>query len=503
MRILFIAKGQETLAIEYLSAVLKQAGHEVVLLFEPELDGGMGFFPPYLMKWLNSDAYWIEQIQRKSPDLIALSCPLNMYPFVRRIAALIKRHFSIPVVVGGGHPTLAPDYIMQNRDIDMICIGEGEEPIVELADRMQKGSDYTDTRNFWFRKNNLVIQNDVRPLLEDISSLPFPDRDIFYQYGCFSGNLYFVAGRGCPYKCSYCCQHAFRKVYKGKGRYVRLRTVENVIRELQEAVSQYDVKHIHSEDDTFTGDHKWLFDFCDEYHDKIGLPFYCHVRPGTLTEEVMNRLAQAGCDAVFFGIDSGNEPYRRSVLNRDISNDVIYQQAHIIKKSGIKLSTASMFGMPGETDEQMMDTFQMAVDVESDFAYDSIYYPFYGTDLYHYAVNNNYLSDDNVKLVVNGLGSPYQYSMIKSKHSDLAMVLKNCLPSYIGLPFVRFLSNFIIKSRWVWASSVINLLFTPFSYAYMGRMKRREILRTILHYLKQRFLKSKNKPLDSEATLKK
>jgi len=209
MKILFFAKGQETLAIEYLCASLKNAGHEVELLFEPELDGGMGFLPPYLLKWLRNEDLWIKAIEKISPDLVALSCPLNIYPFVKQVVKLVKQYFDIPVIIGGGHATLAPDYILANENIDMVCLGEGEEPLVELADKMTSGKDYTDTKNIWFKKKGTIIRNPVRSLLEEIDCLPFPDRDLFYKYGCFSGNVYFVAGRGCPYHCTYCCQHAF------------------------------------------------------------------------------------------------------------------------------------------------------------------------------------------------------------------------------------------------------------------------------------------------------
>ena len=489
MKILFFAKGQETLAIEYLSACLKRAGHEVDLLFEPELDGGMGFLPPYFLQWLRSDRLLVDAVRRISPDLIAFSCPLNIYPFVKKTARLLKQHFNIPILVGGGHATLAPEYLLKNSDIDMVCLGEGEEPIVELADTMERGADYTGIKNFCFRRNGTIINNPVRPLLENLDSLPFPDRDLFHRAGCFAGNLYFVAGRGCPFRCNYCCQHAFRKLYRGKGRYVRFRSVENVISELEQCVAKYDVQHIHSEDDTFTVDHPWLFDFCEEYEKKIPVPFYCHVRPGTLSRDLLQRLKKAGCRAVFFGIDSGSETLRRGLLNRNISDGDMYEQAGMIKDSGIGLATACMFGMPGETDRQMLETFNMAVAVESDFAYDSIFYPFYGTELHTYAVENGYLSGENREKIKEGLGSPYQYSLIEGPHGDLAMILKNCLPSYVHFPRLRPLHDMVIKKGWLGLSRLINFFLTPYSYSYMSTLKRREILQTIGSYLKQRFLK--------------
>jgi radical SAM superfamily enzyme YgiQ (UPF0313 family) len=487
LKVLFLAKGQETLAIEYLSASLKKAGHQVDLLFDPDLDGSMGFLNSSFLNWLSSKEMWTEAIRKISPDLIAMSCPLNMYPFVKDTARSIKQFSNIPIVVGGGHATLAPQYLLENGDIDCVCIGEGEEAMVELADKMERGVDYTDTRNFWFRRNGTIISNPVRPLLEDLDSLPFPDRDLFRRFGCFAGNLYFVAGRGCPFQCTYCCQHAFHKTYKGKGTYVRFRSVENVIQELEECVKRYDAKHIHSEDDTFTINHGWLLDFCNEYRKRIGVPLYCHVRPGTLSEEIVKKLEEAGCKGVFFGIDSGNEHTRKVLLKRNIADQVIYEQARLIKRSGIKLSSASMFSLPGETPQQMLDTFKMAGDVKSDYAYATIFYPFYGTELYQYAVDKGYLSEENTKKVKEGLGSPYQYPLLENPHNDLAMILKNVLPAYIRFKFLRSIINVVVKNRWLKASQILNLALTPFAYAHLGQLKRREIMKTVLTFLKYRF----------------
>ena len=490
MKILFFGKGQEMLSIEYLSAALKNAGHKVELLFDPGFDDNIGFINIPLLKKLFSEKMVIENIKKMSPDLIAFSCPWHLYPFVAETASLVKKRFNIPIVVGGGYPTIAPDHMIRNKDIDMICIGEGEEAIVELADKIEKGVDYFDTLNFWFKRNGEIIKNPPRVLLQNLDLLPFPDREIFHKFGCFAGNLYFIAGRGCPHKCSYCCEHAFERIYQGKGKYVRLRSVENVIEELGECVKKYNVKHIHSEDDLFAISHKWLAEFCEEYRKKIKVPFYCHVRPGSLTDEDLENLKSAGCNDIYFGIDAGNYEVRTNLLNRKIKDEAIYEQVKLVKKHGMRLSTSVMFGIPGETPEQMHETFKMIKEIGSYCVYVTVYYPFYNTELYNYAAEKGYLTQESIEGIMKGLGSVYRASFLENENNDLVLIFRNILPAYMRFSFLRPLIDLIIRKRFVGLSRLIDLFFTPFSYSTVGWFKIREAIKIFFVFLKIRLKNS-------------
>jgi len=183
MKVLFIAKGQESLSIEYLSSVLKREGHQVELLFDPGLDNILGFLNLKFLK-LRNDEWYIEKIKKIAPDIVAFSCLTNLFSFVKEKASLVKRHFSnIPVVVGGIHPTILPDLVIREKDIDMICIGEGEEAFVELLDKMQKGIDYFDTRNFWFKHRDKIIKNPLRPLSKILTQFHFQTEISFINTG--------------------------------------------------------------------------------------------------------------------------------------------------------------------------------------------------------------------------------------------------------------------------------------------------------------------------------
>lgn len=475
MKILFFAKGQESLTIEYLSSTLKKAGRQVGLIFDPGLDDLLGFLDINFMKVRNNNWY-LEKIREFEPDLICFSCLTNLYSFVKEKASLIKMHFQIPIAVGGIHPTILPEQVINHPNIDMICLGEGDHAMVELSDKMERGVDYFDVANFWFKRDGQIIRNPLRPLLKDLDSVPFPDRELFYQYGCFAGTIYIISGRGCPFTCSYCCHHFLQQLYRGKGKYVRRRSVDNIIEELEGCLKRYEVKSVYSMDDTFTLDEDWIEEFSKKYQKRINLPLYCHIRPGTLTKRTVDSLKSANCNSVFLGIDSGNEYMRTTILNRRIKDIVIYDQAKLLKDNGISITSSAIFGLPGETEEQMFDTLKMIKEIKSDFAYSFIFYPFPNTDSFKYCLENKLIDQTTLDKIINGEGSFHKTSLLKSNHTDLAHILKDTLPFYIKFPKLSSLVNWLVNQRHSRLSRLLFILTVPFTYSSYGRNKIREII---------------------------
>ena len=341
---------------------------------------------------------------------------------------------------------------------------------------MQEGSDYYTTRNFWFKKRGEIVRNPIRPLLQDLDSLPFPDRDLFYQYGCFAGTFYLVSGRGCPFTCSYCCHHFLQKLYRGKGRYVRRRSTGNVISEIEFWKNRYNIKSVYSMDDTFTLDDSWIEQFSLEYAKKINLPLYCHVRPGTVTQHMIDCLKRANCTSVFFGVDSGNEKMRFSIMNRKITNSVILEQAELLRRNGIRITTSAIFGLPDETQEQMFDTLNLIMKIKSDLSYSFIFYPFPNTDSYKYCVEKGLLDPQDHEKIINGEGSFHKTSLIKNKDIRLAETLKNLLPFAVKFRWLFPLVFWLIKKRCLRLSRIIFILTVPVTYSSYGRNKIREII---------------------------
>jgi len=475
MRLLFVFKSVEWIGVEYLSSALKKAGHITDLAFESGLGGTF-----YIKTKKNNHKDLFNKVMNFKPDLILFSCTTNIYPWVREVASGIKKRFDIPIIVGGIHPTITPEKVIEDKNIDMVCVGEGEEAIVELADKMESGREYYDTRNIWFKVGNKIIRNKVRPLINDLDGLPFPDKDIFYKYGCFTDRVYIMANRGCPYKCTYCFNHQFQEIYKGtNSRYLRTRSVDSVIKELKLYKKKYRAKSVHFYDDTFILNKEWVLDLCERYKEEINLPFYCLVRANLVDEDIIKALKNAGCACVGMGIESGNSEIRNKVLKRNMTTKQIINASKIIKKNGIKLVTFNIFGFPDETPSQMLDTMKINLQIRPDSLFTYIFYPFYGTDLMKEALEKNYIDENIVDKIIEGRSDYISESLLKHPYKKIAYNMKVILPLLNKLP--RRTQNYFLK-KWVFKKhselvlNAIKILSIPFYSEWESKQRFKEQL---------------------------
>lgn len=197
MKILFYYRGAESFGIEYISAVLKEAGHETELIFDPGFDDTF-YFKSHLFDPLKIKEKLLAQAKRFSPDFIAFSSITNLYPYIKDMAYLLKKELKVPAIIGGIHATILPEYVLNEECFDMLCIGEGEYAMLELANRMQEGKDFSDIDNLWVKRDAKFIRNPERPLIQNLDTLPFADKDMFYKRGAFYKSIQFSASRGCP-----------------------------------------------------------------------------------------------------------------------------------------------------------------------------------------------------------------------------------------------------------------------------------------------------------------
>ncbi|MDP2939816.1 MAG: radical SAM protein [Candidatus Omnitrophota bacterium] len=432
MKVLFFHRNAEWIGIEYLSSILKKAGHETELIFDPGA-GDVEYKFRFIEKIFDVTEKMIKMAKAYKPDLIAFSCLTNLYPWVNKMSRLIKEVMDVPIIVGGLHPTLLPEYVIKNPYIDMICIGEGEEALLELVESMQSGCINYSTKNIWFKRNGEVIRNPVRPLIQNLDSLPFPDKSLFRKYGCFSERIYVMTTRGCPYQCSYCYNSYYKKLLNFPGfSYLRRRSVRNVIDELKFFKSQYPIREVFFCDDIFTIDDKWIKNFCIIYKKEINLPFKAFVHPKTVKREIMKLLKDAGCIYVDIGIESGSEEVRRKILKRHMSNQDIINAAKILKEVGIKFCTLNMVGLPTETAQQMRETYELNKIIKPDGAIVSIFYPYPKTELADFCLENKLIAPEEYEKICNGEGGGYKDSCIIIKNTDL----KEAKRQLILIPFL-------------------------------------------------------------------
>lgn len=363
--------------IAWISSVLKQNGHKTSML--------------HLTKDQSREEL-LEKVKGYNPDVIAFSATTNQYPFAEKYARWLKE-VGVPVVCGGIHATLAPEEVIASDGFDIVCVGEGEYPMLELLNRLEAGKNIEEIKNLWVKKSDKIIRNDTRDIIDDLDALPFPDREL-YDYEKFlqeNGNTAeFLAGRGCPYDCTYCCNHAIRKI--GKGRYVRIRSVDNVIEEIREVTAKYKVKNLWFYDDTFTLFPKWIEEFSEKYRQEFDMPFACNGRIETLKEEMLVDLKKAGCTMMGIGVESGNEQLRNMVLKRKMSNDQIIRGFGMVKIAGIEANAFYMIGLPFETPEMIEETLALNERINPDGIQFSVFYPYPGTELYTVSKEHGFLT---------------------------------------------------------------------------------------------------------------
>lgn len=335
MRVLFVLKqiDYEPQGILHLSSALKAAGHEVALTVEAQEDP-------------------VRFAQDYRPDILGYSVTTGSQGYYLDLNRRIRARVDALSVFGGPHPTYFPEMI-DAEGVDAICLGEGEEAIVDLAGALAAGQPITGIANWWVKDAEGVIhRNDIRPPTPDLDTLPSPDHQLVFDKDPFtrgSGLKHFITGRGCPYNCAYCYNQAYQELYRGKGNVVRRRSVGKVLEELHWLRERYPLQFVVFLDDTFIWPRDWLEDFCARYPQEIGLPFFCNVRPNLVNEEVVRLLKEAGCVSVGFGLESGDDEMRNRVLGRRLTREQILKAAHLLRLAGIPFITTNMLGLPTGT----------------------------------------------------------------------------------------------------------------------------------------------------------
>lgn len=355
MKVTFVQSEGPSLAIEYLSSVLKSREHETSLVFDPRLFDSASLNNRFLRDFFDIKLQLVEKIAVEKPDLIGFSAFTSNYQWALQLASLIKRKLNTPIIFGGVHPTLVPELVIENDCVDMVCVGEGEYALLEVVESLE-GQQRYDVKNIWFKRDGKIIRNEIRPLITDLDSLPFPDKDLIYHQQPLLGNDYLILpSRGCPYSCTFCCNSTLRKVYAGKGRYMRRRSVRNVMDELLWMKGRYRPKRVSMPDDIFTSDKRWIREFTARYKQEIGLPFVCVTHVNFFDLEIATLLKEAGCFWVIIGVQSVSESTRRDILRRPEKNERIMEAARHCHKAGLPFSVDHIFNIPFEGEKEQID----------------------------------------------------------------------------------------------------------------------------------------------------
>lgn len=355
-----------------LSAVLQKAGHQTSLIHitRPAVD--------------ENDI--LRRIETQLPGLLAFSCTTFAFPLAARIAQRVKQVLpNLTTLFGGVHPTLAPEDAINTPGVDILCRGEGEYPLLDLVRALETSSDFTRIPGLWVRNGDTIHQNPIRPLIQDLDALPFADRDLFdYANMCWEkqGWAIVMMSRGCAYSCTYCANHAVKKLHEGEV-FVRFRSVDNVIAELEQILNKYGFIHnFHFDDDLPFVKQEFVQEFCEKYKSRIGVPFRFNLRPNVAFEDRLRLLKDAGGAEAKIGLESGNDHIVNNVLKRRLTIAQTEQAFQACHRAGIKTHSFNMVGLPNETPRMVLDTIKLNAKVRPSELQVSIFYPFPGTQLW-------------------------------------------------------------------------------------------------------------------------
>lgn len=373
------------LSVLLLSAVLKDAGHEVSVFTACD---GPGLRPDLL-------AAFRQMVERHDPQLIAFSVVEDAFPLAGALLDELPTGCGT-VMLGGVFPTFAPELTLAHPRVDAVCVGEGEHALRQAADNLATGRNIDAIAGLCIRQPDGAVRRNPPPPLVDLESLPPPDYSILVEAG-FPGPIPLIPHRGCPYRCSFCNSPAqsLKARSSGQGHYFR-RQGQSHVRAAIEAILSTPGLRIPESGLYFCSDTllAWTpreFDEFAELYSDFRIPFIGHTTPETVHAGRLNTLAELGMKLLNIGIQHGDEHFRRQVLKRGMSNVALERAMQVAAGSGIFISADAIVGFPDETPAEAMTTFAFMQRIPAHAKNCSIFVPYHGTELRRRAEEKGYI----------------------------------------------------------------------------------------------------------------
>ncbi len=361
--------------ISYISAVLRREGHETSLAVLTR----------------EAPEVLFDEVRSFDPSLVCFTGVYTEYLFLREVVRSLKRKRpDLFTVLGGPHATLNPMECAKESDFDAVCVGEGEYPALELVEQLESGRYPSGIANLVIKRPDGSLEvNPPRPFLEDLDSLPFPDREMWRRWLAIPDSRPSVlVGRGCPFACTYCSNHAIRRA--APGRYVRLRGPEGVVEELRDLKRrQPNIGEVYLEVETLGVDTDWALELCEKlkkFNSEMETPIFfgsnLRVTPGRDYSRLFQAFAESNFKFVNMGLESGSERIRREVLKRNYSNQDFVRAVRAAREHGLQVGIYNLVGLPTETRKEFMETVKMNRLCQPDWFLLSVFFPYPGTELH-------------------------------------------------------------------------------------------------------------------------
>lgn len=305
------------------------------------------------------------------PDLIGFSQTAPLKKKVIDTSRLIKSRYDIPIVWGGADPTVNARECLDY--CDMVCIGEGENAIMDIARCIDDKKSMTEVKNIAYLDNGRFAQNPMYPLVSNLDELPFkdisPDNKFliendtliknFHEISYSQNQIYHtVSSRGCPFDCAYCCENYFKRLYAPQ-KFLRQRSPSHVIRELKEARATVGYEVVKFEDEIFSFDRGWLTEFGKLYKKEINLPLICYIYPNENSRELLKTLKDMGLFSTCLAVQSGSPRINKEIFNRPFNRESFLKTAHTLKSLKIGFYVDVITYNPFEKEEDLESTLRV------------------------------------------------------------------------------------------------------------------------------------------------
>jgi magnesium-protoporphyrin IX monomethyl ester (oxidative) cyclase len=358
------------------------------------------------------------EVRKRAPEIVGITCSSLTYSRCIETAKAVKEAYpSCRVVVGGPHPSYMPQTMLDHEEIDYVVIGEGEQAMVNLVASIMKGEEkavIAKIPGVACRINGEVVKN-APEFITDLDQVPVPARHLLPMQ-MYDRTLSYLSVkpvdtmsvlRGCPYNCAYC---ETRELW---GTTCRAFSPRRVIDEIKHMVENYGSKGIYFVGDNFTINKKRTSELCQQIREsKIDLKWTCETRADLTSKELLAEMKSAGCQTIFFGVESGS-PAIQQKLDKNINLQEVERTFELCRQVGIRTATSFMLGIPGETVNDMKATFNFAKHLNADWCQFNIYVACPGSRLYNEVISQGlYDQIDNY------------LARVKTKEFDYDMLVK-------------------------------------------------------------------------------
>ena len=334
------------------------------------------------------------------------------------------------------------------------------------------------------KEGDKVTKNELRPLINDLDTLPILDRELYYdKYPTLKNKStkLIITTRGCPYKCTFCFNKSMQDLYKDKGKYVRYCSTDRIIEEIKNIVNKYGAKTIHFTDDVFILNKKRLRELFKKLKDaKMKIQYICLVRADIIDEELVIMLKESGCVSVFWGLQSGNEAIREQMLKTNVSNNQIYKAVKLLKKHKIKYRAYNIIGLPGETVENVYETLNLNIKLKTDYPWCAIFAPYKGTEIVDYAISNGFLKEEDLNNISESF---HKTSVLKNEQINEIINIHKFFQTAVLIPWTLPLIKKLVKLP---PNKIFELWFgLIYTYVFIISEKQsiKETMSMVLNYL--------------------